>query len=72
LQQARQAEMRMVARLERDLQMPAGYGKQARSRFQRRLAAAAAVAVLTARPLALCAAPAAPPGGGGGRPLAAM
>ena len=74
LQQARQAEMRMVARLERDLRVPAGYGKQARARFQRRLAAAAAMAVLVALALAqfVSAAGAATGGGGGGHPLAAM
>jgi hypothetical protein len=72
MQQARQAEMRMVARLEHDLRVPADYGKKARLRFRRRLATAAAVAVLVALALAQFAAAASASGGGGGRPLAMM
>jgi hypothetical protein len=73
-QQARQAEMRMYARLQRELGPIQPYGKQARAQFLRKVGVAAAVGVLIALAIAqvVGAAVAASGGGGGGGAMAVM
>ncbi len=74
LQQARQAEMRMHTRLQRQLEPRNPYSPAARAAFRRKLVLVAAAALLIVLAIAQIAgaAAAASGGGGGGRPFAAM
>ena len=72
LQQARQAEMRMIARLQRELGSKVPHGEAARAKFSRKLVVAAAVGVVIAIAIAQVVGAASAAGGGAGGPMAAM